>query len=290
MCTSPNYSLYIPGKDKEPGWIKFIPKRVDQNYRQLKEKYGDALITLPCGKCEECIRDYATTWAVRCAIEAEQWEHNWFITLTYNNAFIPKNGKCSKKDINDFIDKLAGGHKLKTFKYWIAGEIGPLTHRPHYHGILFNFPLPDLKIIGKKENGFTIYESETLNKAWGKGFIQIGTAEDDAAAYCAKYAAKGGTENFKPMMSKGIGLKYILEHQEFINTYGYIPGKKGKKYKIPRYYFKKIITEEAQKLKERQKAKARAKTAEHARFDHLEIHLEKQAEYEARQKGGRTKT
>lgn len=291
MCTSPNYALYIPSKNKdEPAYLKFLPLRADTNYRQLKSRYGDMLLNLPCGKCEECHRDYATTWAVRCALEAEQHEHNWFITLTYNDIWLPKNGQCSKKDVQEFIDKLANGHKKRTFKYWLAGEIGPLTHRAHYHMILFNYPLPDIKIIGKKDNGFTIYESEFISKNWGKGFVQIGLAGDDAAAYCAKYAAKGGTENFRPMMSKGIGLQYILEHQDFINTYGYIQGKAGKKYKIPRYYFKKIITQEAEELKKRQIKKGKQKTAEHARYDHLEKHLTKQAELEEKQKGRRSNT
>lgn len=291
MCTSPNFAIYIKSQNKdEPGWLKFLPIHMEDNYSKLKERYGDMLLTLPCGKCEECRRDYATQWAVRCSLEASKYEYNWFITLTYDNWHLPAGNKLSKKDVQEFFDNLAGGHKKRSFKYWLAGEYGPKNSRPHYHLILFNYPIQDLKKLGiYKSTGNTSYESETIRKAWGKGMIDIQEAGENAAAYCAKYASKGGTQNFRPMMSKGIGLSELELNQDFINKYGYIQGPNGKKYAIPRYYYKKVQTEEAEKRKKKQIAKAKQKTAEHARFDHIEKSWSRQEALELKQKGGRSK-
>ena len=146
------------------------------------------------------------------------------------------------------------------------------------------------KPIAKSKYGNPIFESELITKAWGKGFVEIQEAGNGAMAYVAKYAVKGAKMfGFKPMMSKGIGLSELIEKQDFINKYGYIQGKNGKKWKIPRYYFKKILTEEAKKLKKRQKAKARQKTAEHCRTRHLEYYLLEQQDLLNKQKGRRNK-
>lgn len=42
-------------------------------------------ICLPCGKCLGCKFDHTKMWAVRCVHEASLWDHNSFITLTFND-------------------------------------------------------------------------------------------------------------------------------------------------------------------------------------------------------------
>lgn len=286
MCLCPNYAIYIPNKDPNvAGYLKFINIRLENNFRNLKEKYQDNLISLPCGCCEECRRDYATQWAVRCALEASKYEHNWFITLTYDNAHYRD---LNKEDIQQFFENLSG-HKKREYKYWLAGEYGPTTKRAHYHMILMNYDIK-AKPIARNAMGNTIFESEIISKAWGKGYVEIQEAGTNAMAYCAKYATKNAKDvDFRPMMSKGIGLSELENKQDFINKYGYIQGKNGKKYKIPRYYFKKIQTEAARSLKEKQIEKAKARTARNARYNHLELYLDEQATYINKTKGRRAK-
>lgn len=286
MCTRPIYAIYIKNQDPTiAGYLKTIRLSVLDNYALLKEKYGDSLISLPCGKCEECRKQYATQWAIRCALEASKYKDNWFLTLTYDNKHYKD---LNKEDIREFFDNLSN-KKKKEFKYWLAGEYGPKTKRAHYHCILINYDIEG-KPIAKSELGNIIYESKKIEKAWGKGFVEIQEAGNNAMAYCAKYSMKNAKENnFKPMMSKGIGLEELMKQQDFINKYGYIQGKNGKKYKIPRYYFKKIITENSQKLKERQIKKGKRKTAELARNRNLDIKLKEKEQILNDQKGVRNK-
>lgn len=289
MCTRPNYAIYFKNKDpKKPGYMKFLPIRMETNYRQLKEKYQNNLISLPCGQCEECRKDYATQWAIRSALEASKYEKNWFITLTYDNVHYRD---LNKDDIQEFFFNLDGRRKDKkrNYKYWLAGEYGPLTKRAHYHMILFNYDI-QARPIAKTPTGNTIFESELINKAWGKGYVAIEEAGDNAMAYCAKYATKTALDvGFRPMMSKGLGLSVLEENRAFINKYGYIQGQAGKKYKIPRYYFKKFFDNGALQRKEKQIKKGQRKTAERARYNNLEISLIQTEKELNEQRGRRSK-
>lgn len=62
---------------------------------------------IPCGKCIGCRLDYSKNWATRCVLEASQWEHNWFITLTYDEDHLPKweNGEYCDKNGLTWIDE-----------------------------------------------------------------------------------------------------------------------------------------------------------------------------------------
>lgn len=46
-------------------------------------------IQLPCGQCFGCRLERSRQWAVRCTHEKQLWEHNCFITLTYNDEHLP---------------------------------------------------------------------------------------------------------------------------------------------------------------------------------------------------------
>ena len=296
MCTQPNYAMYIkPSNPEEKGHLKFILK-LDTNFRSLKQRYGDFLISLPCGKCEECRKNYATEWATRCELEARKSKgKNWFITLTYDNKHMPKDGRLKKEDIQEFIDLLVNdgikGHatKKKDFKYWIAGEYGPLTNRPHYHGIIFNLELKDIKsagIIGK----VPVFESEKIRKAWKNGYYVLEEANGKAAAYCAKYANKSSGMNFRPLMSKGLGLEELYKEKDFIIKYGYIQGANGRKLKIPRYFYKKFIEDQlVQQRKMEQIQIGIERTSELQRFEPLEKKLKEKDILHKKQKGRRSK-
>lgn len=107
-------------------------------------------IQLPCGQCIGCRLDYSRQWADRILLETTLWEHNWFVTLTYSDEFVPY-----KSTVNTTTGELIEGktlvpeHLTKFMKdlrrYWsyhyghdnirfyACGEYGGQTERPHYH-------------------------------------------------------------------------------------------------------------------------------------------------------------
>lgn len=179
-------------------------------------------IELPCGQCAACRLEYSRQWAVRCSLEAEQWEYNYFVTLTYNDAHVPYNtfeyidfytGEVDSdfaltlvpEDLQKFLKRLRINFKRKYgfpsdnspgVRFFACGEYGSKNKRPHYHLCLFNCPLPDLEVEGHNFRGDVYYSSEFVNDSWSDkngdsiGFVTIGELNFDTCAYVARYMMK----------------------------------------------------------------------------------------------------
>jgi hypothetical protein len=152
------------------------------------------------------------------------------------------------------IRKKFGDDKIRFF---MSGEYGSQTFRPHYHAILFGLHLDDLKPYKTvKEAGefYTYYNSESLQECWPYGYVVVGEVTWESCAYTARYVMKKlkGKEakfyeehNIQPeftLMSRkpGIARQYYDEHpdiyeQDKINV---STPKGGKQFRPPRYFDK----------------------------------------------------
>lgn len=97
-----------------------------------------------CGNCIECQMLYSSTWAFRIGLEAQLYEHNCFITLTYNEDNRPKDDHLSKRDLQLFLKRLRKHFNNKKIRFFACGEYGDKKGRPHYHIILFNCNFEDM--------------------------------------------------------------------------------------------------------------------------------------------------
>lgn len=190
---------------------------------------GTNIIPIPCGKCIGCRLDYSRQWADRCLAEAQYHDKNIFLTLTYNDKWLPYPFEVNcdsetayevsklipgfdveKSDLNSAIHPLVKRH-LQLFikrlrkhfpeqriRYFACGEYGPKNMRPHYHLILFGLDLPDLVVRSKDpKNGFLYYESDTIKKLWSDpktgdsyGYHLISDVTWNTCAYVARYIVK----------------------------------------------------------------------------------------------------
>lgn len=226
------------GVDPETGKhrIKILPKRGDLNFETARERYGKSLMMLPCGHCVACAQDYARTWQARIMCEAMYHEKKCFLTLTYKNA--PENP--SKEDLREFIKKLRNKFG-KGIKFFAAGEKGSITHRSHYHMILFGEDFSSDRFITTKRGVNLIYGSPTLDSLWKHGFSSIGCLDVASAGYVSQYCDKkkisGQSEGEFVIMSRGLGKQYFLDNGSklFDSDYLYFD---GNKFKFPRYFLK----------------------------------------------------
>lgn len=168
-----------------------------------------------CGQCAFCRLAHSQEWAYRCLIEAQQYEHNYFVTLTYNDTFLPGyrgginpetgetfTSELRRSDVTKFIKRLRSYCKYHFnhtgVRVFYSGEYGSINQRPHYHLILFNMPqLTDLK-VHTVNKGVPLYVSDTIQRCWSDGFDELGfcTVGDvtfDSAAYVARYCMKKQT-------------------------------------------------------------------------------------------------
>ncbi|QCS36751.1 replication initiation protein [Tortoise microvirus 1] len=101
-------------------------------------------LMVPCSKCKLCNEKKAQQWSFRALCESYiSTTQAYFITLTYNNEYLPKNGVFPEeiqlffKRIRIKLDRLNIAHNLR---YIAVSEYGHNSKRPHYHIILWNFP------------------------------------------------------------------------------------------------------------------------------------------------------
>lgn len=192
----PALDLGIPNVETGKREIKILGLKAEDNLEKLKELYGDSLLLLPCGKCIGCINDYKQSWAVRILLEASLYEHNSFITLTYDDAHLPKDNKPHREEIVKFMKRLRKEIGVP-IRFFYCGETGTATQRSHYHAIIFGYDFPDRELLKVTAKGSRIFRSKTLEKCWKFGISSVGDVEPGSACYVAQYSMKKKLEGQK---------------------------------------------------------------------------------------------
>lgn len=224
----------------------------------------EEILMIPCGRCIGCRERYSREWALRCMLEAKQWTHNYFLTLTYNDDNVPfadsdfgLNMTLDKRDVQLFLKRLREYFSrvfgIDNIRFFCCGEYGPKNMRPHYHMILFNCPIPDLKFVSNTPIGDALYTSSCIDKLWDKGFITIGECNYLTCSYTARYVLKKQfgdnleyceSRNIQPEFmtcSRRPGIAHDYFDENFASVYDLdsivIPTKDGSKSMPPPKYF-----------------------------------------------------
>lgn len=239
-CLNPLIAIYAINEDgiKYPRVVGQVTSQTVLEY--FRKQYGDNLVFLPCGKCSSCLKDYSRLWQVRIMCESLYHSHSYFLTLTY--AKNPPR-KPLKSHLRDFIKSIRNtfGSGIKFFG---CGELGDNTHRSHYHLILFGTELTDLQVVSKRGLNY-IYRSPSIERIWNRGFVSIGEVDIESAGYVAQYSQKKrldknlSKDSSWIIMSRGLGVQYVMDHHNELLTSDYIYIK-GNKFKLPRYFMDKL--------------------------------------------------
>lgn len=146
-------------------------------------------LKLPCGQCIGCRLERSRQWAMRCMHEASLYASNSFITLTYNDDNLPKDGGLVLSDFQKFMKRLRkiSGPGVRFFH---CGEYGEKYGRAHYHSIIFNYDFPDKVYFKKTDRGDILYRSPLLESLWTVGNSMIGSVTFESAAYVARYCVE----------------------------------------------------------------------------------------------------
>lgn len=199
-CFHPLQGLKLGLKANGKEQIKIFKTRF-KNHSVL---HKDVDVLLPCGQCVGCRLERSRQWAMRCVHEASLYDHNCFITLTFNDDSLRERDfpmSLDKKDFQLFMKRLRKrfGNGIR---YYHCGEYGEVFSRPHYHACLFNFCFPDL-YYWKKSNGIDLYRSSILEELWPYGHSSVGSVTFESAAYVARY-----------IMKKVLGKNALLHYED----------------------------------------------------------------------------
>lgn len=151
--------------------------------------------------------EHSRQWAVRADLERRLYDNNCFITLTYDDKYLPENKNLDYEAPVLFMKRLREKFPDSTIRSFGCAEYGCMnpekcktpgckhTARPHYHLCLFNFDFSDKKFYKStmeygNHGSNNLYISDTLEEIWGKGFCTIGDLTFESAAYVARYVTK----------------------------------------------------------------------------------------------------
>lgn len=152
------------------------------------------LYTVPCGVCIGCRIDRAEGWAIRATHEAQMSEigsspGSSFLTLTYDVEHLPANNSVSLDVMQRFMKRLRKAVGVP-IRFLLCGEYGERRGRAHYHVLVFGFRFPDRKLWKKTRDGFDLFTSELLSKAWPFGMALVGDVTYQSARYVGGYVTK----------------------------------------------------------------------------------------------------
>lgn len=98
-----------------------------------------------------------------------------FVTLTYDDEHLPAQGTLVPKHAQDWLKRLRLAIEPRRIRYYLVGEYGDESWRPHYHAAVF---------------GLSPLEEDTVRSTWGMGHITLGTLTPASASYIAGYVTK----------------------------------------------------------------------------------------------------
>lgn len=155
----------------------------------------------PCGSCDVCRIRRKRLWANRIMLESYCHGDSTFITLTYDDEHLPDSCgddcQCSgdtlrPKDAQDWLKRLRLAIAPRKIRYFLAGEYGDETWRPHYHVAVF---------------GLSQAEESVVRDTWNMGHVVCGSLTPASASYIAGYVTK--------KMTKKGDARLVGRHREF---------------------------------------------------------------------------
>lgn len=151
----------------------------------------------PCGQCLPCRLNRRRVWAHRMMLESDCHEHNSFVTLTYDDNHLPKTGSLEPDLVKKWFKNFRDDYRKKTgskLRFYLVGEYGDKSFRPHYHVIIFGYPscLNEYrkKWLRKRGKGCDCDNCVNIQRSWGKGFTDVGNVTLHSVQYVAGYVTK----------------------------------------------------------------------------------------------------
>ncbi|UPW41905.1 replication initiator protein [Dipodfec virus RodF1_80] len=225
------------------------------NYGTYKDKFGYQYIPVPCGRCEFCLSRKRQQWFFRITQEVASASSAFFITLTYDDAHLPLDGRVCKRDCQLFLKRFREQIRPYRIRYFLVSEYGESFGRPHYHLILFNYPKGRDNLIKELQFAWTLCDPLQFER-----YGVVGTVQAASINYVCKYclstiASDDPTKKTFMLCSKGIGKNFLSPAmvdylRARVDGLGYVD---GRKVPLPRYYADKVFNSQQKMIINRKK-------------------------------------
>lgn len=161
-----------------------------------KKPFAKGGALFPCGQCVPCRINRRRVWTHRIMLESLQHDQNSFVTLTYEDAGLPvtRDGVPSlrKEDAKEWLKRLRRRYEPARLRFYLVGEYGDQSWRPHYHAVLFGFPSCSYGMTRPRAR--CCVSCDLVRDTWAHGNIFLGQLTIQSAAYVAGYVTKKLTD------------------------------------------------------------------------------------------------
>ena len=151
-------------------------KPITIQIRQTGKSFESPL-EVPCGKCLGCRIAKRQEWSLRMLHELNYHKESVFLTLTYNDYYVPSHGGLSIPELQNFFKRVRKALECqkRSIKYFACGEYGEQNMRPHYHAIVFGLGLNEYdKQLVRNQWPYCNWDNHSINKN------SFGLAEPDS--------------------------------------------------------------------------------------------------------------
>lgn len=150
-----------------------------------RKPFSKGNMSFGCGQCLPCRVNKSRLWQHRLMLESYDHDRSTFVTLTYAPENIPLGGTLNPEDTKNFLKRLREDIYPKKIRYYLVGEYGDETFRPHYHLALYGLGPEHADLIGA---------------AWGMGHVYCGDLTPESAGYVCGYVVKKMTKKDDPRL------------------------------------------------------------------------------------------
>lgn len=168
-----------------------------------------------CGQCLPCRISRRRVWSHRMCLESLMHSDSAFVTLTYAPEHLPFKNSLVPKHAQDWVKRLRRRMEPRKIRFFLVGEYGDSSGRPHYHAAIF---------------GLSPLQWDLVQSSWGLGYTHVGDLSWDSAQYIAGYVTKKMTAKDDPRLQgrhpefarmslrPGIGAHYMEEVAKTLQT------------------------------------------------------------------------
>lgn len=135
-----------------------------------------------CGKCLPCRIMRRRVWAHRILLESYKHGDSCFATLTYDEDHVPADGSLAPPVVQLWLKRLRKKLSPEKIRFFLVGEYGDESFRPHYHAALFG--------VSALVAGGVDGDAGIVRETWPYGFTFVGELNEATSKYVAGYTVK----------------------------------------------------------------------------------------------------
>lgn len=227
------------------------PVRLDRvEHRRALRVVTEQGLIVPCGKCIACRKAKAREWTLRMLHELDTSDDACFLTLTYDDDNLPVSDNTGfaslrKRDAQLFMKRLRRNLPGLPLRYFLCGEYGDTTLRPHYHAIMYNLRPSHYSAVMRSWQLCDWSVPSIRNKSFAP--VNVSDIAYVAGYVLKKFSGSLADEMYSELdrepvfrlMSRGIGRDYCDANSESIILQGSCR-LNGNRVSLPRYYVKRL--------------------------------------------------